>query len=138
MKEINVEEIMAEIRKEIEEKGYSPDMLTFKDVSDRYIDGRSFDLEEFKNTIVSLELTKYVPWKQENLGGGLKGFIKKTVQKLIGFIIMPISDGQNAYNQQTAAAFFQLLGFVEKQHKVIEEYENKLGEMQKIIDKMEK
>ena len=126
MKAINVEEIMAEIRQDIIDKGYTPEMLSFRDVNASYIGAVDFNPDEFRYMVGALEATKYVPWKQENIGTGVKGFIKKVVRKLVGFVVAPMSDGQNLYNQQVASAFAQLLGYIESQNRLIEEYEDVL------------
>ena len=135
--DINVENIMEEIRKEIKEKGYSPDMLSFKDVNASYEVERNFNKKEFTNTVGQVEMTKYVPWKHENLGSNAKGTAKKVVQKLVGPIIAPMSDGQNVYNQQVAEAFSQLLGYVSRQEKLLKEYEEKLRYIETRIEKLE-
>lgn len=137
MQEINVEEIMEQIRNDIKEKGYTPDMLSFKDSNASYAVARAFDSEEFRNTVGHIEMTKYVPWKQDITGQGVKGTAKKAIQKLIGPIIAPASDGQNVHNQQVAEAFAQLLGYVAMQGKLIEEQEEKIASIQKRLEELE-
>lgn len=126
MKQINVEEIMEEIRQEIKDKGYTPDMLSFRDVNSSYVQIREFNSDEFKNTVGFIEASKYVPWKIENPGSGLKGTLKRMIQRVVGPIIGPLSDKQNNYNQQVAEAFSELLGYVEQQNSLMKEYEKKI------------
>lgn len=137
MKEINVEEIMAEIRQEIKDKGYTPDMLSFRDPNAAVEEYCEFDHDEFRDTIGFLEATKYVPWKNPT-GHGLKGFVKKVILKLVGPLIAPISDGQNTYNHQVTAAFTQLLGYVNQQNKQLEAYSKEIEELKKRLEKTEK
>ena len=54
--------------------------------------------------------------------------------KIVGFVVAPMSDGQNLYNQQVASAFAQLLGYIENQNRLIEEYE---GVLKALKDKQE-
>ena len=138
MKEINVEEIMAEIRQEIKEKGYTPDILSFRDENASFVTVHEFSSKDFMNTVGHLEMTKYVPWKQDNIGSGAKGMVKKAVRKVIGPIIAPVSDKQNVYNNQVTDAFGQLLGFIEMQSKAIEELERKVEALQEDMKKLEK
>ena len=133
--EINVEEIMAQIRQEIKDKGYTADMLSFRDESGSFAVVLEFDNDVFTDTVGHIEMTKYVPWKQEIAGNGLKSVAKKIVQKLIGPILAPASDGQNIFNQQVAEAFEQLLGYIAQQNKCLEEYKEKIDCLQKELEK---
>ena len=102
---INVEEIMEQIRQEIREKGYTPDMLSFRDVNASHFKENEFSRKDFENVVNRLEMTKYVPWKQDNNGTGIKGLIKKIVKRIMSPIIAPVSDKQNVFNNQVADAF---------------------------------
>ena len=135
MKEINVEEIMAEIRQEIKDKGYTADMLSFKDVTTPVDDAGHFSLEEFRNTVGVISASRYVPGRtNENIGNGVKGLIKKVIRKLVWFNIAPISDGQNMYNEQVATALLQILNYIEEQNRQMEEYKEKLDLLQDRLD----
>ena len=134
---IDVQQIMADIKNEIKEKGYTSDMLSFKDINGGRLASCEFSLEEFKNIIVSMEDTKIIPWQQNNLGHGLKGFIKKIIRKLVGFVIAPVSDGQNEYNQYVTSAFYQMLGFIEKQDEMIEQHESRINTLLDRIEQLE-
>lgn len=138
MNSINVDEIMETIRKEIKEKGYNADMISFKDVSVQKLQNYEFNPDAFYNAVLFLDTNKYIPWKQEKLGKSIKGIFKKIVQKLIGFVIAPISDTQNVYNQQVAAAFLHLLGFIEEQSTLLEEYDKRIENLEKTLKSLEK
>lgn len=99
-KNVNIEEIMQNIRKEIKEKGLSSDMLSFEDVPyqkpDAAVNGAGS--EEVKNSLVYLNGHYNVqPYKP--LGGNpLFVFIKKVLRKLMKFYIEPIVNDQNNFN----------------------------------------
>lgn len=101
-KNVNIEEIMQGIRKEIKEKGLSADMLSFEDVPyqkpDSAVNGCAADSEEVKNSLVYLNGHYNVqPYKP--LGGNaLFVFIKKVLRKLMKFYIEPIVNDQNQFN----------------------------------------
>ena len=137
MKEINVEEIMEIIRQDIKNKGYTADMLSFKDVNTPIDSAGQFSLEEFRCTIGAISASRYVPGRtNDNIGNGVKGLIKKVIRKLVWFIIAPISDGQNIYNEQVATALLQLQNYIEEQNRQMKEYKEKIDLLQERLDSM--
>ena len=141
MKEINVEEIMEEIRREIRDKGYTSDMLSFTDVKNPIAEAEemNFNINEFRNTVNTVLNTKYVPSRtDENIGSGIKGFIKRVVRKLVWFNIAPISDKQNIFNEQVSTAFLQLFSYIEEQDKLMKAYKDDIEYLKEELRAMEK
>ena len=61
--DVNIEDIMAEIRTEIKEKGYTSDMLSFKDVvSVSQTETEIFDKRKFTELMVMQEEAKMLPF----------------------------------------------------------------------------
>lgn len=105
MQEINIEEIMQQIRAEIKEKGYTNDMLSFNDI---VADSVEMNVDKFDKVLLNEEiysLNSFWNVQTEHAlvsAGGLKTklsvFIKKVIRKLIRFYIIPIVSEQNTFN----------------------------------------
>ncbi len=135
MEQINVEEIMAQIRQEIKDKGYTPDMLSFKDVNAIYSMDVEYEYEDFVNTVGSIQTIKSISWRRNDIGGGIKGTVKRAIMKLIGFVVDYHVSSQNIYNDRVAYAFTQLQSYIDKQGKLIDDYQKKLDELSERIKK---
>lgn len=110
--EINVEQIMAEIRNNIKERGYEQLPIEFEEIT---IDkpamqpGTAFDAEEFMQEVEYLNYN----WNnsfQVPISGGSKiaVFVKKMISKCTRFIVFPIVNYQNAYNASNAKCMMQM------------------------------
>ena len=103
--EVNVEKIMEDIRAEIKEKGYTADMLSFKEVTGKSTfksDGLDdCDLIDNLDTANSLCM---VPFDPPMRGNPIVVFFKKVIRKLIRFYIRPTVEQQNEFNAQIVRA----------------------------------
>lgn len=103
MDNINIEEIMAQIKREIKEKGLTPDMLSFEDVPykkpETVTSGASLgDADkalEYLNSHYTIQ-----PYK-ELKGNPIKVFFKKVLRKLMKFYVEPVVFEQNDFNINT-------------------------------------
>ena len=92
---INIEEIMADIKREIKEKGLSGDMLSFEDVPYRKTPQAGGSV---KDALGSLNSNYNVqPYKELN-GDPLKVLFKKIIRKMTKFYIEPAVEDQNNIN----------------------------------------
>ena len=92
---INIEEIMAEIKRDIKEKGLSGDMLSFEDVPYRktpQAGGSVSEALEYLNSNYAVQ-----PYK-ELKGNPVKTLFKKIIRKMMKFYIEPAVEDQNAVN----------------------------------------
>lgn len=112
---INVDEIMAQIRAEIKEKGLDPSMLSFDDVPfDKETSAADVDytpalLQQSADYLGAR--SQLEPYKQLT-GNPIAVFFKKIIRKLVKFYIMPLVTEQNAVNYHTANAVRQLNSYV--------------------------
>ncbi len=131
IKSIDIEQIMEEIRQEIKDKGYTSEMLSFKDVDGRdklrgKTSGKIFDREELQEKIYLANMRMNVPWYYATEGNPLAVLAKKVIRKLIRFAIIPITETQNAYNEAAAQSLSQLLAYVEEQDQTIKKLEERI------------
>ncbi len=107
---INIEEIMNEIREEASK--LPMDMIPdFDDISNDSIEPivdsiqspvtQSEMITQLGNEAVYLRTTAYNPYYTD-MGGGLKGLIKRIIRKANKPLILPMSDRQNDFNLHVA------------------------------------
>lgn len=92
---INIEEIMADIKREIKEKGLTGDMLSFEDVPYKktpQAGGSVREALDFLNSNYNVQ-----PYK-ELKGNPLKVVFKKIIRKMMKFYIEPTVEDQNNVN----------------------------------------
>lgn len=130
MQEINVEEIMEEIREDIKNKGYTSDMLSFKDVAVPNEEGYTYNYDELCRLVYQMNQCCSVPWARELPGNVIVVFIKKVIRVLVTFLIAPMSDEQNAFNGNATRVINQLMGYIDVQN-------NKIESMEKNIEMLE-
>lgn len=99
---INIEEIMADIRKKIKDENLTADMLSFEDVPyKKPVQVRAGTLEAADESLRYLNTRYYIqPYKQLQ-GNPVKVFIKKVLRKMIKFYIEPVVFEQNDFNANT-------------------------------------
>lgn len=123
MQEINVENIMQEIRDDIKRKGYTPDMLSFQDVDIPINEGYGYNYDELKSLVHQMDKQCIVAWYRELPGNPIVVFIKKVIRVLVAFIIIPISNEQNSFNGSTTRVIHQLMGYIDEQNEKIKTME---------------
>ena len=91
---INIEEIMAEIKRGIKEQGITADMLSFEDVPFKKT-AQGGSASEALDYITS---HYYIQPYKELKGNPVKVFIKKVIRKLVKFYVEPVVFEQNDFN----------------------------------------
>jgi len=133
MEEINIEKIMEEIRQEIQEKGYTNDMLSFDDIMD--FDEENKTLEDYfdiLNSIWNVQAYRELPGGN-GLVSKLNVFIKKVLRKLIKFYIEPIVADQNEFNANCVRLLNMSNGHMNIKDKKIEMLEEEIEQLKKQI-----
>lgn len=99
---INIEEIMAQIKREIEEKGLTPDMLSFEDVPYKKPVQAAAEpgasLSDAGEAFAYVNAHHYVQPYKPLAGNPLKVFFKKVIRKLTKFYVEPVVFEQNSFN----------------------------------------
>lgn len=134
--EINIEEIMNEIRANIKERGYDKEPLSFEEVavSKPVLQGDSeYDAEEFNREIEYLNYNWNNSFMIPIAGGNPIGvFIKKVIRKLTRFIVFPIVNFQNAYNASNVRCLKQIKEYMAE----MEEYKVRIAKLEKEIEEL--
>lgn len=99
--QIHTEEIMEEIRKEIQEKGYTEnDLKLFREVDLKTDIAQQdcYDVDNFENHVANLNTMYYISVEHERSGNAIKRILQKIIGKLIRFYVEPIVEEQLRYN----------------------------------------
>lgn len=107
---INVEEIMSQIKREIKEKNLTADMLSFEDVPyEKPTDMSSgSSLEDCDSALTYMNTHYYIQPYKELQCNPLKVFFKKVIRKLTKFYVEPVVFEQNDFNANTTKALNSL------------------------------
>lgn len=128
--EINIEEVMNEIRAEIKEKGYTSDMLSFEDVvslSPVAVDADSA-IEDLHGAISCINASYIVPESIPVKGNAIVRFVKKVIRKLCRFYVKPIVMTQNEFNALCVRALNDVNIYIDESSKTsVTELENKVN-----------
>lgn len=113
---INIEDIMNEIRAEIKEKGYTADMLSFSEVTAPSVvtggDINGFNSAEYQGVVAYLGANSALPLSMPLHGNPIIVFIKKIIRKLTRVTIRPVAQHQTEYNAYTAHALNMVGGYI--------------------------
>ena len=124
--QINVESIMKEIKKEIEVKGYTNDLLSFDDV---IVDVGSMNVNKFDkvkfNEDIYVANHEYRPLQ----GGKVTVFFKKAIRKLVYFFVEPIVMAQDGFNASIVRLMNQMNCYIEEKDKEIAELKKEIEEL---------
>lgn len=136
--EINIEEIMSEIRKNIRERGYDKEPLSFEDIvlSEPAVQGdNNFSMTEFLTELNYMNRnynnSLNVPVESRSSIGV---FVKKVIRKCTRFIVFPIVNFQNAFNVSNVRCINQLKAYI----TLLEDYTRRIEQLEKEVAELKK
>lgn len=134
---VDVEAIMAEIQERIKEREYSPEMLSFDEVTVgmELQDGVSGDNvmysdAELSQSIKLASAAHNISYYEPMAGNKIKVFIKRVLRKLMAFQMLPLRDRQNQFN-------YQILQSVRLLDARVNELEDALLRKEALIEELE-
>lgn len=128
---VNVEEIMSGIRAEIQEKGYSSDMLSFADVpadADAGIYVERFDADMLRGNMQYISEHHRVDPYRPLAGNPVAVFFKKVLRKFMSFYVEPYAAEQSSLNANIAQAEQQVELYIR---------ESRMHSTKELLDKVE-
>ena len=137
---VDVEAIMTEIRERIAARGETEDVLSFDEstvgeVCEEGIVGSvAYDEKTLHHFVMMSNEEHNIPYYQMIPKGGIKSFIKRSVRKVIAFIVLPLRDAQNRYNAYTVQSLMQLEAYSLEQKQNMEAY---IAEQEVRLEKQE-
>lgn len=134
---VDVEKIMEEIRRNIKERGYTKEMLSFSEAaSDAEIqngipvDDAVYNEAELNQYLQSARAGHNIPYYEPMAGNKVKVFAKRVVRKLMAFQMQPLRDRQNQFN-------YNIVQSVREMAVHMAELEDALVEKEAIIEDLE-
>lgn len=137
MQQINVEQIMEEIRAEIREKGYTADMLSFMDVPLPAEHENTTDGSPAADAVEQMRRTSFIAWRRP-VNSGIKGIVKRVLYKLTGFIVAPVTEDQTVFNSSAVSMAEQIWAAFEAQQKELAHQKEMIRNLQKRLSNLEK
>lgn len=120
---IDIEDIMREVREEVEKRKWSGDIIPFEKIPVYWEDGDSqgmvFDFDELKQETFFLNnhyrVQAYRELKSRPVVGGIILFFKKILRKSMKFYIEPIVNDQNEINSAVMSCMNQINYYIQGQ-----------------------
>jgi len=135
VKIINIEEIMAEIKRDIKEKGYKNDEISFSDIVPAYTYGaiaHSNILDQNLRVLLTIyNVPAYRHLESNRKIGSLIIFAKKIIRKILKFYIEPIVSDQNYVNKLAATSISDLYLEIKSMQKSIDFMEEEIERLKK-------
>jgi len=135
---INIEEIMDEIRREIREKGYTDDILSFENIENGEASDYQYSEAEFRSLLLEINEKNNILWYRDLEGGSLARLLKKVVRKLTSFLGVPIVLEQSYFNSMVARTFDQLAGYIKTQEEELEKSRQEMNLLEKKVETLRK
>lgn len=141
---VDVEKIMEEIRKNIEVRGVSEEVLGFNEVdSDTEIrngipvDEMIYDENDLNQYIRYARAAHNIPYYEPIQGGKLKVFVKRVMRKLMAFQMQPLRERQNHFNYNSIQCIRQLAVHMAELEDALIQKEEIIEELQTRIEAIE-
>ena len=131
-KEIEVDNILNEVREDIKDKNLTEEKFDFKDVqiSDSMFDlDHEFSMNEYMDTVKNINQLWKIPMSVHIQGRGK--LIKKLVERLTYFSIIPRFSSQNDFNKSVTKGFNEMAAYIVKQNETIDSLNEKVERLEK-------
>lgn len=143
---IDVEKIMEEIRANISARGETEEVLSFDEsfadaeYDNEIVGSVDYNEKELHHFLVSANQEHNIPFYQMIPKGGFKSFIKRSIRKMIAFVVLPLRDAQNRYNANVVQVLTQMEAYSLEQKQYMkehaEEQEKRLAMQEEDIEKL--
>lgn len=142
METINVETIIEQIKREIQEKGYSPSDLSFMDAEEitGLPDSNSYDFGILDENLNMANQCCNVNCYQPLTGNKVAVLIKKLIRKCTSFFVVPVVVNQNEYNAYSVRTLNQIRYFILENaelQKTVSELEERVSELEHQVSEIE-
>ena len=126
---INIEQVVEEIHQQICEKGIFLDIPEFSGASEKpVVEIAPFDMDEFMQNVAAMERRYQIECYAPIVGNPVIKLIKRVVRKMVNFIISPIVEDQNAFNSAAVKTVFSLQSYINELEQRIQELESMKGQ----------
>ena len=141
---VDVEKIMEEIRKNIEARGVSEEVLGFNEVDSSTeirngipVDEMIYDENDLNQYIQYARAAHNIPYYEPIQEGKLKVFVKRVMRKLMAFQMQPLRDRQNHFNYNSIQCIRQIAVHMAELEDALIQKEEIIEELQTRIEVLE-
>lgn len=142
MKEIDIEQIMDEIRADIQKRGYKDEDIDFENLTGNVKATlgvkTDFSAYEFSHALTDSCNAHKIEYYRMIPKGGLKSFIQRFIRKMVKFMMVPMVDQQNRYNYQMVVCMRQMEAFIEEHKQQMEQKEQQIDGLEEQIFNLNK
>ena len=131
MKDISVDNLISEIKKEAEEKGLYYDAIDFESLPIRPIDHKPFDRETLKNYLQTNKENRIIAPVYRIESNPVKRFVKAFAKKLTGLLYLNAIEEQERHNERSEMIEELLLSKIEEQDEEIAILKERLKRLEK-------
>lgn len=132
--DINIEEIMQEIRQNIKDKGYDKEPVSFEEIEmpqGAVSGGEGYQADVLLSELEYLNHNYYNQFHVPINGGNpFAVLIKKVIRKLTRFLVVPLVEFQNQYNASSLRCMNQMKEYITE----LETYQSRVEELEKELD----
>ena len=155
MDNLNIEVVLDEVRKELAKNAERrSNNIELKSVEESLLETPSeitaYQLQREKYELFEHLNHEYVLEDYQDMGTGLKGAIKKTIQRAVRLITVPLAKQQSLFNSYSVQSFnmlrreneslngeLQLLrSRIDEQEQLINEYQTQLNRVLDVVNKL--
>lgn len=135
---IDVDEIILEVKKEIQAKFTPEEILEFEPVtSDEAILRLSldsiYDPAFYEDKLIDCVSDKHIEWRRDFSGGKLSVAIKKVVRRLIACVITPIAEDVNTFNDDVVEVLAQASARMDEQERQIRSLHERIAQLEEQV-----
>ncbi|WP_270816621.1 hypothetical protein [Hungatella effluvii] len=117
MDEVNIEQIMNEIRNEIQNNGFEDNCPAFDDIAVHKFNVGIWDLDEFEDSVLQVNENQYIDPEWKIPSKGIKKIIKLVIRKIVNTYTRPIVDDQNLYNRNLQSSINMIYSYIVENEK---------------------
>lgn len=139
MQEINVEKIMEEVRKDIKERGIQEEPVRFREAYEEelpFVIPTQFDMETLHNETLNAMALWDTSVEPLTNAAGLKGKVKKILNKLAIHSMNSHMISQNAFNTSVINALLQINKLAEENSNMLKKNAEMLAENKKMQEEI--
>jgi len=139
MQAVDVEKIMEEIRREIEEKGYKEENLHFKDIALNAEEpsGMRYNREDAERQLDYLRFHSDNPVFFPLSGNPIKTFVQRVIRRIFLFVIYPAFQFQNKHNATVTRFLKQSMNYMNENETLKEQLKQQQEQIDRLYQEVE-
>lgn len=132
---INIDEIILDVKKEIQAKFTPEEILEFEPVSSdaavlRLSLDSIYDPAYCEDKLIDCMSDKHIEWYRDFPGDTMSVFLKKIVRRLSACVIAPICEDTNKFNNDVVEVLLQVSARMDEQDRLIRDLKARIEQLE--------